>query len=265
MKYSIYQMDVIPGNPEKNRQKVKAWMEQEVAKNNPDTIVLPEMWTTAYTLNDLQKIADHEAEPTKGFLGELSKKLNVNIIGGSVANKVNGKIYNTALVLNRRGELVYQYDKIHLVPMLNEHKYLTGGKKAPDVFELDGVKMGMVICYDLRFPEIIRPLAVQGAEVLHVLAEWPTPRLSHWTPLHIARAIENQLYVVSANRVGSYDGVTFCGTSMVVNPNGDIIVRGTEENEETLQTTMDFDLVKQVRRAVPMFDDRVPHLYPSRF
>lgn len=234
MKYSVYQMDIIPGNPKENRKKVKEWIEKEVNSNNPDTIVLPEVWSTAYTLDDIEKVADRDGEPTKSFLKEIAKNLSVNIIGGSIINKVDERFYNTALVISRSGNLVYEYNKVHLVPMLNEHHYLTGGEQVPEVFELDGIKMGLIICYDLRFPEIIRSLALEGAQVLHIIAQWPNARTNHWHHLQIARAIENQMYVVSSNRVGEYNGITFCGTSMGVNPEGVVLSEGSEKDEETL-------------------------------
>src|SRR5699024_6589962 len=120
---------------------------------------------------------------------------NVIIVGGSYANKKNGKVYNTSTVIDRTGKTVYEYDKMHLVPMLNEPAYLEGGKEKARVFEVEGVKMGLIICYDLRFPELARSLALEGAEVLYVTAEWPTVRKDHWKNLLIARAIENQMFV----------------------------------------------------------------------
>lgn len=261
MMYSIYQMDIFPGDPERNRCKVKEWVKREVETNNPDTIVLPEMWTTAYTLDELDKYADINGEPTKSFLENLAQKFNVNIIGGSVANKVNDKFYNSSFVFDRSGKLVYEYDKVHLVPMLNEHKYLSGGQHTPEVFELEGVKMGLIICYDLRFPEIIRTLALEGAQVLHIVAEWPDARTNHWINLQLARAIENQMYVISSNRVGDYDGVRFCGNSLVIDPWGDVLKQGSEDKEETLAIQLNLEKVKQVRNDVPIFTSRVPNLY----
>jgi omega-amidase len=263
MKFSLYQMDIFPGEPDKNRQKVKAWVEKEVENNNPDTIVLPEMWTTAYTLADLEDLADQNAEPTKSFLEELAAKYKINIIGGSIANKVKDDIYNSSFVVNRNGKTVYQYDKAHLVPMLNEHTYLTGGKKPAEVFELDGIKMGLIICYDLRFPELIRSLALEGAQILHIVAEWPLARRSHWRNLQLTRAIENQMYVLSCNRIGTYDDVEFAGTSMAIDPWGDILLEGSVNKEETLMISLDLGKVKQVRNDVPIFTSRVPHLYKT--
>lgn len=261
MKYSIFQMDIIAGKPDANRLKVRHWLEAEMKENKPDIIVLPEMWTTAYTLRSLDKVADTNGAKTKSFLKELALTFNVNIIGGSVANQKDGKFYNSSFVYSRSGELVYEYDKIHLVPMLNEPEYLTGGDKAPEVFELEGVKMGLIICYDLRFPEITRSLALDGAQVLHIVAEWPAARAQHWKTLQMARAIENQMYVVSANRVGEYDGVGFAGASMAIDPWGDVLFEAGEEDEETWSISLDLDKVKTVREEVPIFTSRMPRLY----
>ena len=261
MKHAIYQMDIVPGDPESNRRSVKAWLENQVKEDKPDIVVLPEMWTTAYTLDQLDQIADLDGEPTRSFLKELAKRYQVHIIGGSFANKVEDAIYNTALVVNNEGKEVYTYDKIHLVPMLNEPAYLTGGRKQARVFELDGIKMGLIICYDLRFPELARELALAGAEVIYVVAEWPSARKDHWKALQLARAIENQCYIISSNRIGAYDGVEFCGTSLIVDPWGTIVQEGSEEQEETLIETIAASNVDRIREEVPVFKSRVPEMY----
>ncbi|MGM0873846.1 MAG: carbon-nitrogen family hydrolase [Bacillota bacterium] len=260
MNFAIYQMEVIPGNPAENRQKVKRWIEEVTEAGKVDTVVLPEMWTTSYTLTDLHELADKEGEQTKAFLKEQAVKHKINIVGGSVANNKGGHIYNSSFVFNAKGELVHEYDKIHLVPMLNEHLYLKGGQKSAETFELNGIKMGLIICYDLRFPELIRSLALDGAQVLFVVAEWPTARKNHWVALQVARAIENQMYVVSSNCVGTCDEVDYAGTSMIIDPWGDVLKQGTE-NEETLIETLDLEKVAHARKDVPIFSSRVPSLY----
>ncbi|RDW21324.1 carbon-nitrogen hydrolase [Oceanobacillus arenosus] len=261
MKFSVFQMEIIPGNPKQNRDKVENWVREVVQNERPDTIVLPEMWTTSYTLTKLNVLADDMGEPTKTFLSKLASEYHLNIIGGSVANKVGDKIYNTSLVFNSKGELVYEYNKIHLVPMLNEPLYLTGGTKKVETFELDGIKMGLIICYDLRFPELARSLALAGAEVLIVVAEWPTARKNHWTSLQIARAIENQMYVISSNNIGSLDGVDYAGASMIIDPWGEVLCQGSNTNEETITGVLDAARVSEVRKDVPIFESRVPNLY----
>lgn len=261
MKVALYQMDIIPGSPGENRDKVGNWVKTVVSNGEVDTLVLPEMWTTAYTLTDLKNYAEDEKKETFEFLSELAAHHKVNLVAGSIAALEGDKIYNRALVFNRQGECIHKYDKMHLVPMLNEHLYLSGGREKSVVFELDGVQVGIIICYDLRFPELARSLALQGAQVLFVLAEWPEARHTHWTHLQIARAIENQMYVVSTNRVGTYDGVEFCGRSMITNPWGEVLTVGSQDQEETIKLTLNLDEVMEVRKNVPVFESRVPHLY----
>ncbi|WP_373894204.1 carbon-nitrogen family hydrolase [Virgibacillus natechei] len=261
MKYAIYQMDIIAGNPEANRRKVEKWVKKTVEEEQPDIIVLPEMWTSAYTLAQLETVADVDGEPTTSFLKDIASTHDVNIIGGSIANKKADGIYNSAIVIDRRGNVIHHYDKIHLVPMLDEPRYLTGGKEKVQVFELDGVKMGLIICYDLRFPELARSLALQDAQILYVVAEWPTARKEHWKALQIARAIENQMYVVSSNRIGSYDGTEFAGNSMIVDPWGSTLKTGSETEEETVSETLSLERVPEIRKDVPIFSSRVPELY----
>lgn len=261
MKIAIYQMDIIAGNPEQNRNKVSQWFKDVCTQEKPDVVVLPEMWTTAYTLPELNDYSDVKCEPSAAFLKNLAKQYKVNIIGGSVANKKDGKFYNTAFVVNRDGQLVHQYDKIHLVPMLNEDRYLEGGKNKVQSFSLDGIKMGVIICYDLRFPELARKLALDGVQVLYIVAEWPSPRIDHWKTLQRARAIENQMFVVSSNRVGHYDGVEFGGSSMVVDPWGNVVKLGSEDQEETIVSDLSIKLVDSMRKEVPIFSSRRPDLY----
>jgi len=261
MKIAIYQMDIIPGNRQANWDKVEMWTKQVVSEHQPAILVLPEMWTTAYTLPTLATCADTEKGETIEFLKSLAQTHGVHIIGGSIASMENGEIYNRAVVVNREGEVVYVYDKIHLVPMLNEHLYLSGGQSSGDVFELDGIKMGVIICYDLRFPELARYLAVEGAKLLFLVAEWPEARERHWSVLQQARAIENQLYVISANRCGLYDDVEFCGRSQVITPWGEVVKEANPSKEETIVVEMDVSEVEKVRESVPIFSSRVPTLY----
>lgn len=261
MKVSVYQMNIVAGKPDKNIEKVRNWIKKVASEDKPDVVVLPELWTTSYTLKEFGDLAEESAESIKAFLKDMAVTYNVNIIGGSFINKINGKIYNSSVVVNNNGEIVYEYDKIHLVPMLDEHLFLTGGKKKSTVFEINGIKMGLIICYDLRFPELSRSLALEGAEVLFVVAEWPIARTKHWRMLSIARAIENQTYVVSCNNVGSLKDVEYGGNSMIIDPWGDILLEGSPNNEETISAELDFELITQIRKDVPVFKSRVPSMY----
>jgi predicted amidohydrolase len=261
LKYAIYQTEIIPANSEANEAQIHQWIEDTVQNDKPDTVVLPELWNTGYALESLTEKADTNGERTKAFLRDLAKKHSINIIGGSVGNKKAGKIFNSSFVFNRNGELVNEYDKIHLVPMLNEHHYLEGGENKGEVFELDGIKMGLITCYDLRFPELARQLALEGANVLHIVAQWPKTRKDHWRHLQLARAIENQQFVISCNTVGFCDDTEFAGNSMVIDPWGNEIKFGDPSKKETITTTIDLSIVPQIRKDVPVFSSRVPKFY----
>ncbi|MFB4163256.1 carbon-nitrogen family hydrolase [Alteribacillus sp. JSM 102045] len=258
---SSLQMDIIPGDPAANREKVKKLVQVEMETNHPDLIVLPEMWTTAYTLPELKDIADHENSETIPFLQNLASQHNVHLVGGSIAYQIEEDMFNRALIINNKGELVYHYDKLHLVPMLDEPSYLTGGRNKAQIFELDGLKLGIIICYDLRFPELIRALALEGAQAVFITAEWPEARTEHWKYLQLARAIENQVYIISCNRVGTYNNVEFAGKSMTIDPWGNVLAEGSQNQEETVRADIHPEQVQEVRKKVPVFDSRVPEYY----
>ncbi|WP_414046932.1 carbon-nitrogen family hydrolase [Macrococcus equi] len=207
MRIAIYQMEIIPGHPEKNIEKIKTWLS---TLHNIDIAVLPEMWNTSYTLETLKHITSERGEREISVLQQLAMEYQIHIVGGSIAVKEDGKIFNRAVVIHKTGEVIHQYDKLHLVPMLEEPNYLTEGNKV-STFEIDNVKMGVIICYDLRFPEISRKLALDGIEVLFVVAEWPVERIEQFEKLLFARAIENQVFVVACNSVGKCDETVFGG------------------------------------------------------
>lgn len=257
MKTAVYQMAVIPGQPKDNIKKVADWLNQ--LPDDIDIVVLPEMWNTSYTLNRLADLIDDEGSREITMLQQAAKHQNVNIVAGSIAVKAGTKFRNRSIVIDRRGNIIHHYDKIHLVPMLDEPSFLEAGNKF-ETFELDGMKMGMIICYDLRFPEITRRLAVDGAELLFVVAEWPIERIRHFTALLTARAIENQCYVVASNGAGTCERTVFGGKSMVISPLGDVIAEA-EMDETTITAEIKTEQSDAVRQAIPIFKSRRTDLY----
>lgn len=256
MKIAIYQMEIIPGEPEKNIEKVANWLS---TLDDVEIAVLPEMWNTSYTLEELVHITSDNGQREIEKLSELAKQYQINIVGGSIAVRVEDKIYNRAIVINKKGELIHQYDKLHLVPMLDEPNYLTQGNNI-SIFEIDNVKLGVIICYDLRFPEISRKLALEGIEVLFVVAEWPIERISQFEKLLYARAIENQVYVIASNSIGKCNNTLFGGKSMVINPLGEAttkIILG----EGTIQATVNIEEIRNIRTKIPLFKTRRADIY----
>lgn len=257
---SIIQMDVTIGQPDQNFARVEQLLDEAVqAVNKPDLIILPEMWNTGYALEQIHTLADHLGERTKTLLSAFSQAHQVNIIGGSIAECRGDQIYNTMYAFDRTGAVVAEYSKIHLFRLMDEEKYLTEGDHV-GTLGLNEVQAGMMICYDIRFPELARRLALSGVEILFVSAEWPHPRLHHWRTLLTARAIENQMYVVACNRVGTSGTTAFFGHSMVIDPWGEIVAEGSEE-EAILTASVDLGLVNEVRGRIPVFEDRRPEHY----
>jgi omega-amidase len=257
---ALVQMDIQFGQPEQNRVQVRRWFEKlETLEVKPHIVLLPELWDTGYDLTRLSDIADEEGEQTKALLSELAQQYNVHIIGGSIAERKAEGTYNASYVVAPDGRLVHEYRKTHLFRLMDEEKYLMPGQTL-DAFTLDGIPAFLQICYDIRFPESIRTGVLGGAEVLFVVAQWPHPRLAHWRQLLIARAIENQMYVVACNRVGSDPNNTFFGHSLIIDPWGEIIAEGSEE-EEIVTGTINRSLVVDVRKRIPIFADRRAELY----
>jgi omega-amidase len=250
-------MDMDFGQPERNQQRVKEWVHRAAREERADVVVLPELWNTAYDLKRLEDIAD--AGDLRKWLGQLAKEYGIYFIAGSIAYKESSGIYNTTFVFQPDGTEVARYSKVHLFRLMDEEKYLQPGEKKT-LFSIRGHLAGSIICYDLRFPEYIRSLALEGAAMLFVPAQWPVPRLNHWRVLNQARAIENQMYVVAVNRVGEGGGNQFFGHSMVIDPWGNILVEGGEE-EEILTVEIDLDEVDHVRKKIPVFEDRRPQFY----
>lgn len=257
---ALIQADIEIGNVQANMDNMLAMMEKAAAANHkPDVIVLPEMWNTGYALDRIQELADPMGQETSSMLSEFARKHRIQVVGGSVAERIEDRIYNSMYVFNRNGEQIAKYSKIHLFRLMDEEKFLQAGQQTV-TFDLEEMKAGASICYDIRFPELSRTLALGGAQVLFVPAEWPHPRLHHWRTLLIARAIENQMYVVACNRVGTSGETDFFGHSLIIDPWGEIIAEGDER--ETIVTGMlDCKLTDEVRGRIPVFEDRRPHLY----
>lgn len=259
IRVSAIQMNMEFENPDKNYKRAEELI-RLAAKEKPDTIVLPETWNTGFfPLENIKELCDKNGERTKKLFSALSKELGVNIVGGSVVNEKGGEIYNTSYVFNREGECIAEYDKTHLFsPMHEDDHFKKGGKVT--TFELDGVKCGIVICYDIRFLELIRTQTLQGIKVLFVVAQWPVPRIGHWEVLNQARAIENQIFNVCVNSCGTAGQTVYGGHSALINPWGEIIAKASDK-EEIITGELDLAIVDKIRSTINVYNDRRPELY----
>ncbi|MGB7605082.1 MAG: carbon-nitrogen family hydrolase [Lutisporaceae bacterium] len=260
LKVSLLQMNIIPGKPETNREKAIEMINQALkVKTKPDILILPEMWTTAYQLGDIARICDQEGMPTNELIAAKAKEGRVNIVAGSYASMQDRKVFNTAYVFDRRGNNIAKYQKIHLFKLMDEHRYIESGKELC-TFKLDGIKCGIIICYDLRFPELSRKLALEGIKILFVPAQWPAARLAHWVTLLKARAIENQIFIIAVNRAGESQEDEFLGGSMVISPWGEVIAKAGYK-EQIIKAEIDLSLIGKAKAKIDILGDRVPELY----
>jgi len=238
---SIAQMDIVLGDKERNIRKGVSFIEEAV-KRKSDIIVFPELWTTGYA-KDVKELAEPLNGKTIKKLTETAKEKNIKIFGSIAENH-----YNTMHYISPKG-LEASYRKIHLFSLMNEERFFAAGNKI-------GLKgnIGMMICYDLRFPELSRKLTINGAEILIICAEWPYPRIEHWRTLLKARAIDNLVYVIGCNRVGNDTKFEYFGHSSVIDPWGRRMIEGGKD-EALLTCEIDLSLVKEVRKKFPVLKD----------
>ena len=233
---------------EANKNKLLTMLEQTAAVNF-DVIVLPELWATGFYPAEAVNFA-HDADNLQKFLSELARRHNAYVVGGSVVSGRGDAVYNTCFCFNRQGELLSAYDKIHLFSPTGEDKYFAHGDKI-NLFDIEGITCGTAICYDLRFPELMREMSAQEAKIIFLPAQWPKLRLNHWRILNQARAVENQIFLAAANGAGK----SLAGHSMLVSPWGDILTEGGEA-EGVFTATINPDDLVSAREKINVWRDR---------
>ncbi len=259
MKVSIVQMDVRLADPEYNFSHAEELI-RKAAAEKPDVICLPETWNTGFfPRENLEGLSDRDGSEVKRRIGSLAKELGINIVAGSVANLRQDGVYNTAYIFDREGKCIGEYDKTHLFTPMGEQDFFKLGDHTVN-FELDGVACAMVICYDIRFPELIRTLTLRGVDVLFVAAQWPSLRKGHWQVLNRVRAIENQCFVVCVNACGTAGETKYAGYSAAIDPWGETIA-GAGGHEEVVSAELDLDMIKGIRESINIYRDRRPEIY----
>ncbi len=259
MRIACAQMDVRLGDSVYNFAHAQELV-RKAASQGADVVLLPETFNVGFFPREgLGLLADPEGLAVRKTFGALAKELRVNIIAGSAATKRDGKIYNTAFVFDREGAFVAAYDKTHLFTPMGEHEYFTPGDSLC-AFTLDGVRCGLITCYDLRFPELTRSLVLQGADLLFVPAEWPAVRVMHWQTLNRAKAIENQIFLACCNGCGTAGETVYGGHSAVYDPWGELLAEAGDR-EEIILADCDFSVKEKIRSSINVFRDRRPDLY----
>ncbi len=256
---SLAQMPITLGDTKRNLSQMEK-LSAEAARRGSHLVVFPELWTSGYALDRARDLASPLNTGTFAQVSTVATQHKISILGSML--ELRGEtVSNSAPFIAPNGRLQGVYRKLHLFKLMKEHQYLQAGQ-SPLLLDLPWGKTGIAICYDLRFPELFRRYALEGARIILLPAEWPAERINHWRVLLQARAIENQLYIVAVNTIGTIGDTRFGGHSMVVDPWGSILV---EAGDEAALLTLDLDLdrVEQVRQRIPVFDDRRPELYES--
>jgi len=256
---SLAQMNIAHGDPKKNTALMEKWT-IEAARRGSHLIVFPELWSTGYALD---RARDFAHQLNAGVFSQLSTVATQNKISivGSVLEKRGLEVANSASFFAPNGRMMGIYRKIHLFKLMEEDKYLQPGS-SPLQMDLPWGNTALAICYDLRFPELFRRYALEGAKMVIIPAEWPMERIEHWRVLLQARAIENQCYIVATNAAGQTGDTTFGGHSMIIDPWGKIVIEASDE-PILLTAEIETDRVNEIRSRIPVFDDRRPELYES--
>jgi predicted amidohydrolase len=252
MRAALIQMDIAWESIGENHERAEELVGR-AAGNGCDLAVLPEMFTTGFTMN-LSAVEGAEKNTTAAFLSSLSIKHGISLLGGfPVRPPGGGKGRNIAQAYDRQGQLLATYTKIHPFSLAGEDKVFEAGDTVP-VFHIDETPASIFICYDLRFPELFRKIA-PSVEAVFVIANWPASRLEHWMSLLKARAIENQCFVLGLNRTGTDgNGIHYSGSSAVFGPSGEAVC-SAGNGEEILVADIDPADVRLTRMKFPFLHD----------
>ncbi len=257
-------------NPAENLSNVERFLDQ-AADMGAQFVGLPEYWSYLGPYSGFEGAAQSISGPFIERLQEKARKHKMIVHGGSIVErhpKIPGKFYNTSVLINRDGEIVARYRKIHLfdVNLTNGEKHYESERIVPGneivTAKIDGITFGLAICYDLRFPELTRLLALRGAQILMMPAGFTlhTGR-DHWEVLLRARAIENLCYVVAPAQVGTYPPNKQCfGRSMIVDPWG-LVLAQAQDMPAIIMADLDLTRIDAARAQIPCLENRRPEAY----
>ncbi|MDR4505325.1 MAG: carbon-nitrogen hydrolase family protein [Candidatus Scalindua sp.] len=242
---------------------------QSAIKKNADIVVLPEVSNCCGRKEVMVENAEQIPGYTTDFFSDIAKKSGISIVCGSIFEKAEkNKVFNTSVIVGSDGEILAKYRKIHLFDVdisggirYKESGHVTAGDEIVSV-NLGNFDAGLVICYDLRFCEIFRVLALRGAKIIFLPAAFTLATGKyHWEPLIKARAIENQVFIVAANQIGtSQNNITCYGKSMIVDPWGRVLAEA-EDDENIICAEIDLAVLDTVRAEIPTFNHRRIDLY----
>ncbi len=256
---TLLQTPCLEGDRKHNFDGTMKMLDEVSVEQDVHLILLPELFSIGFRHSDYNLHGPGIPGPTSDFLCEIAEEHSCYAVSTGI-EKCDDRYCNTLVFTTPKGKVLGTYRKMH--PFQEERDVFKSGESIA-LFDLKRLKVGVEVCYDLRFPEISRKLAMEGAEIILIPAAWPDPRNAHWNALISARAIENQLFVAAANRVGpAFDNKTYFGHSQVVDPGG---LRLTRINSEIRMITQVLDsvMIEEVRKQITCYADRASEGYDS--
>jgi omega-amidase len=249
MKIGLIQYSPVWEDKEANKEKISSLLKEE--NGDIDLLIFPEMTLTGFTM-----LPDNYAEEIEGesfaYFASLAEKFDCDVIAGIIEIRT-GQYFNALIHIEKNGKLKNHYHKIHPFSYSDEDKHFIAGDK-PVITEINDLKIGLSICYDLRFPELYRFYAKENVNLMIIIANWPDTRIEHWRALLKARAIENQCFVAGVNRVGGDPEHHYNGLSSLFDPMGKEVV-AVENEERIIIAEIEKTKVDEVRSKLPFLDD----------
>lgn len=261
IKVASIQFNPKPGCVDKNLSKMGRLMSRAV-KKGAELIVLPEICDVGYDIRILKKCATTFPNQSTKFFSQFAKSNKVSICAG-LMEKRGGKVFNSAVVFSKTGRIIAKYDKAHLFafpPMVDERKYFDHGTSIV-VCKIGNVRIGLAICYDIRFPELYRIMANKGAQIIVNPTAFARSRIETLRICARVRAIENQYFVITSNFCGWIGSYETGGSSQIIAPGGVVLREGSETKEGIVFAEIDLNEIKKVRKERPVFVRRREDLY----
>lgn len=248
MNLAFLQVPLVWESPQANRDAVEAYLKDKDLSRT-DILVLPETFTTGFSMKATHLAEDMDGD-TLNWMESMATEYSL-LIGGSIMVKEAGNVHNRFLIVGPNG-LMGHYDKKHLFGLGAEKELITAGAHRK-VLDINDWRVNLQICYDLRFPVWMRN--IDHTELILLVANWPAPRIAAWRALLVARAIENQCYVLGVNRLGEDgNGLSYTGDSLLVDPAGQILVDAASQ-EGLFFASIDKNTLKSFQGKFPFMKD----------
>ena len=258
---------MVTGSKEQNLKNAQD-MIIRASSGGAEIIILPQMFNSPYQAKYFKDYSEAYPGKTTEMLSGLARKLNVYIIGGSIPERDGDKIFNTSFSFDKNGKLIGKHRKIHLFDIdiknkinFRESDYISAGNKVT-ILDTEYCKIGIAICYDMRFPELIRKMALEGAQVIIIPAAFNMiTGPAHWHIIARTRAVDNQVFFITASpaRDAGADYIAY-GHSLVCDPWGDVIAESGEK-EDVLFGMLDLDMIPKIRKQLPLLLHRRKEIY----